>query len=192
MIEERHHAARPGSAACRSSGRVSRPLSWPFAFSRAATPFSRNLLSVFDLTWVPRRELSAVAMRRMRGAAVVVTAMAIGRALIARVGLAFIRTILTPCFCFAGTLIVPALHIFTSSSIADGRGQRNNVQIYCHPAIASVIYDCGPPLAINPSESTQECKGLVPGRTNSFFSMSRKFYRGESTGDNSASHGGSR
>jgi hypothetical protein len=42
----------------------------------------------------------------------------------------------------------------------------------------------GPPLAINPS---QERIRLVASRTNSFFCMSRKFYRGETTGDNSAS-----
>ena len=77
-------------------------------------------------------------MRRMRGAAVVVTAMAIGRTLVARVGLAFIRTILTPCFCLAGTLIVPAFHAFHLELNADSYGRRNNVQIYCHSAIASV------------------------------------------------------
>ena len=58
------------------------------------------------------RELSAVAMRRVRGAAIVVTAMAIGRALVTRVGLAFIRTILAPCVRFAGTSDVRAFHAF--------------------------------------------------------------------------------
>lgn len=67
------------------------------------------------------------------------------------------------------------------------RDQRNKLQIHCHSAIASVTYNSGPPLAIIPSHSTQVCIRLVPGRTNSFFSMLRKFYRGESTGDNSAS-----
>jgi hypothetical protein len=45
--------------------------------------------------------LSAVAMRRLRRLAVIVTAVAIGRAFVARVGFALIRAILLPCFRFA-------------------------------------------------------------------------------------------
>ena len=63
-------------------------------------------------------ELSAVAMRRMRCAAIVVTAMAISRAFVARVGLTLVRTKLVPGFCFAGTSVVPAFHSLTSSRSA--------------------------------------------------------------------------
>jgi len=46
----------------------------------------------------------------MGSAAIVVAAMAIGRTFVASVGFAFIRTMLAPCFCFAGTSGVPAFH----------------------------------------------------------------------------------
>ncbi|MGA6973213.1 MAG: hypothetical protein WBY93_16390 [Candidatus Binatus sp.] len=43
--------------------------------------------------------------------AIFVTAVTIGRALVAHVGLAFIGTVLLACFYFAGTLVVVAFHI---------------------------------------------------------------------------------
>lgn len=68
---------------------------------------------VFDLPFVPASaDLSTIAMRRMRGAAIIVAAMAIGRPFIARVGLTFVGTKLVPGFCFAGTSVMPAFHAF--------------------------------------------------------------------------------
>jgi uncharacterized protein (TIGR02284 family) len=67
----------------------------------------------------------------MRGAAIVVTAVAIGRAFVAFVGFALVRTKLAPCVCFAGTCVMPAFHVFTS------HWQWDKVQIHCHSTISS-------------------------------------------------------
>ena len=70
--------------------------------------------SAGNITAIDARVLpasGAVAMRRMGSDAIFVTAMTIGRALIAHVRLAFIGTILLACFYFAGTLVVVAFHI---------------------------------------------------------------------------------
>jgi len=82
-------------------------------FRSRKTQYSPNLVepSYVEITVSAPAELSAVAMRRMRGAAIVVTAMAIGRALIAFVGFALVRTKLAPCFGFAGTSVMPAFHV---------------------------------------------------------------------------------
>ena len=69
--------------------------------------------SAGNITAIDARVLpasGAVAMRRMGSDAIFVTAMTIGRALIAHVRLAFIGTILLACFYFAGTGDVLAFH----------------------------------------------------------------------------------
>jgi hypothetical protein len=86
----------------------------------------------------------------MRGAAIVMTAMAIGRTLVARVGLAFIRTKLARCFCFAGTSVMPAFHVLhlelnLRTNLISGTSCKST-------AISFVTYNSGPPLAIYPSD----------------------------------------
>ena len=164
-------------------------MSWLIAFSRAATVFSsRSPSIVFELpSFFCVGELSAVAMRRMRGAAIVVTAMAIGRALVASLRFAFIRTILASWFCFTGTSAVPAFHAFHL--------ELNCVQRLSAEEAAKSLpfrdftfqFDSGLRRVLNPSHLTPECIRMVPSRTNSFFSMSGKFYRAVSSGDNSPS-----
>jgi hypothetical protein len=73
----------------------------------------------------------------MRCAAIVVTAMTIGRPFVARVGLAFIRTILAPCFCFAGTSVVPAFHNFHLEAQCRQKQSTRNEQIPCHSMATS-------------------------------------------------------
>jgi hypothetical protein len=88
-------------------------------------------------TCVGQCGLGAVAMRRVRGAAIVVTAMAIRRALIAHVGLALVRTKLLARFCFAGTSVVPAFHNFHLEAQCRQKQSTPNEQILCHSMAAS-------------------------------------------------------
>src|ERR1700757_999471 len=87
-------------------------------------------------------------MRRMRGAAIVVTAVAIGRALVAFVGLTLIGTKLAPCFGFAGTSVMPAFHVFHLSprtqlqtGMVSGKCKSTAIPLF------HLRHNSGPPLA---------------------------------------------
>ena len=63
--------------------------------------------------------------------------MAIGRALVAHVGLALVRTKLVARFCFAGTSVVPAFHNFHLEAQCRQKQSTRNEQILCHSMAAS-------------------------------------------------------